>query len=159
VGEGQVFYTTRQLFTEVSRLELQGLGEADSGTLNTVDYGVNDISLLLPLWARAVEEEQLKDFVENTILLQYMKPHGCPAFLEETVKKSGKGASVHLPWNQFVGEGLIANGYRAAAADLLTRLMDKLADNYQSTAISATILTLKMAPRAANATLSMDWLP
>jgi hypothetical protein len=132
-GQGQAFYTTRQLFKDVKSIEVSGLGENDRGTLATVDYSLIDISMLLPLWSGALEGEQLKGFIEDTILLQYIKPKGCPAVSLENETGIKSWAMVHLPWNQLVGEGLVACGYRKEAADLFTRLMDASAKIFQET--------------------------
>jgi hypothetical protein len=122
--------TSRSTFLALKRVEITGVGDEDQIQVHTANYTQEDCSLLLPLWAGAMEEEQARQLVEETLPERYLKEFGitsCPpgAHVQEELPGVHTGlSSVLLPWNQLIGEGLLRYGYRVQAADLLTRLMN-----------------------------------
>ncbi len=121
-GHGRA--TTRQVFSQVTRLELTGPSERDRGRLVSPDFTLEDLSLFLPLWAGIPEAARAKHLVETHLLGRYLQAFGLPLCPPgECPAEPPELAAVALPWNAWIGEGLLAAGYRREAADLVTRLM------------------------------------
>lgn len=118
-----------KLFTEIERVEVAGLSEAFEVTVSVVDYTRQDQTLLLPLWAGLPDADRAEALVRRTLLdpARYWRPYGLPncsaadpAYAPDNRNGSG---GVWLMWNTMLGEGLVEYGYRAEAAELITRLM------------------------------------
>jgi hypothetical protein len=122
-NNGQAHYTSRNLFTAVTRLEVMLLSEGARGLLATPDYTPEDITLLLPLWAGLPGSEQAKKMVEKTLMKRYVLPFGIPICPGTEDCEAGNQVYVSLPWNQLIIEGLVDNGYIGEAANIFTRLM------------------------------------
>ena len=127
-AEGRAAATSRKLFTHLERVEVTRLEKRDQLSVSVLDFQHEDISLLLPLWAGSLEPQRARSLVSRTLLApgRFACPYGIPSFPagpEERVPE------VHLPWNSLVGEGLLAYGMRAEAADLTTRLMGAVIRN------------------------------
>ena len=117
--------TTNNVFMQLNEVDIRGLSPDDTGTLAAVDYTQEDISLLLPLWAGAADQQTAKILIEKTILPRYLKKFGLAATPQSSKEQGEKWKSdVHMPWNHLIGEALLAYGYRAQAAKLVTRLMN-----------------------------------
>lgn len=122
--------TTRNTFLAIKRIDTQGMGEEDQLRIFTADYTQEDCSLLLPLWAGAPDPEQARQLVEETLYNRYLQLFGialCPPDKRTQDALPGMHSalsSAPLLWNQLIGEGLLRYGYRAQAADLVTRLMN-----------------------------------
>lgn len=122
--------TTHNTFLAIKRIDTQGMGEEDQLNVFTADYTQEDCSLLLPLWAGAPEPEQARQLVEETLYERYLQLFGIPLCppdkrMQEMLPGMHTAlASASLPWNHLIGEGLLRYGYRAQAADLVTRLMN-----------------------------------
>ena len=119
-------------YAEVERVEVDGLTDEFEVTVSTVDYGRQDQSLLLPLWAGLPEPARAETLVRQTILdpQRYWRPYGIPccsaldpAYQPDNCEGSG---GVWLLRNTMIGEGLVEYGYRAEAAELLSRLMTSI---------------------------------
>jgi hypothetical protein len=124
-SNGQAYFTSRNCFSEVTRLEVKRMAEGGKGTLATPDYTLEDITLLLPLWAGLPGSDQAKKIVEKTLLKRYLLPFGipcCPGLVDSS--QPGNQIFVSLTWNQLILEGLVENGYIHEAADIFTRLMN-----------------------------------
>jgi hypothetical protein len=126
-NNGQAYYTSRALFSEVTRLDVKRLAEGVKGTLATPDYTQEDITLLLPLWAGLPGDVQSKKIIEKTLLKRYLLPYGmpcCPDLADES--QQGSQIYVSLPWNQLIIEGMVDNGYIQEAVEFFTRLMNAI---------------------------------
>ena len=123
---GKANATGERIYSRIERVEIQGLDIKDTITLFSVGYAGSDITLLLPLWAGIPAAERLKAFVKKTITSpkSFWQPYGLPV-RGKRANKSNESSSqeVNMEWNLLVGEGLVANGYRKEAAELVTRLM------------------------------------
>lgn len=111
-------------FSAIESVEITGLRDEDRGSLYTADYTVEDISLLLPLWAGIPSAERAHTLIEKTILPRYLQPYGlstCPASSFQSVNPE-LGCAL-LPWNDLICEGLLRYGFRDLAAECFTRLM------------------------------------
>ena len=122
---GQGRSTGHTLFTCIDRVEINGLLEDDLRWIDLPDYSLEDISLLLPLWAGIPTEDQARQMIEKKLLQEWLEPYClglCPP--AERFEDAGKTAGVLMPWNTLVGEGLLAYGYRDQAAVLIRYLME-----------------------------------
>ncbi len=123
---GGMAATSQQVYTRVGRVKVSGLNEKDKVIVRTVDLTGEDHTLLLPLWAGAPDQQRAQSLIGRTILgaNRFDRPFGIPALSvlpdpqAETV-----GMSVHFPWNQLIGEGLLAYGFRTEAVRLTAHLM------------------------------------
>jgi len=115
--------TTRGTFQRLDSLEVDGLEKQDRIRVLVMDFTCEDISLCLPLWAGIPSPERAADLVKRTILHleRFGAPFGMPCAAGAPVPEACQ--AVHLPWNALIGEGMLAYGMRAEAADLTTRLM------------------------------------
>lgn len=134
---------TQNTFLAIKRIDVLGMGDNDRIRVASADYTQEDCSLLLPLWSGALGEEHTAVLVRETLLPRYLLPYGiplCPQNLEriepdgsqtddpQTASQANPAAvNVHLPWNHLIGEGLLRQGCRAEAAELVTRLMNAVA--------------------------------
>jgi hypothetical protein len=122
--------TSQNTFLSLRRVTVEGLGEEDTLHVLCADTTQEDCSLLLPLWAGAVEEESARRMVEETVRQRYLQAFGIPVCPPDRYPQEalpglhGAPASALLPWNLLVGEGLLRYGYRDLAADLVTRLIE-----------------------------------
>ena len=118
--------TGDRLYTALEHLDLDGLGSNDEISVYKIGYQFQDITTLLPLWAGIPSPEQAQILIDRLVLNPeiYWLPFGIPA----CPYPPDEGAaplchSVHMPWNSFIGEGLLKYGYREQAANLVSRLM------------------------------------
>ncbi|PWH11697.1 MAG: hypothetical protein DDG60_16965 [Anaerolineae bacterium] len=124
--------TTEKVYTSLGKFEFEGLSRRDRVSIQTADLTMTDHTLLLPLWARIPSEQEAHALVFRTILSaeHFDHPYGIPAlprlFLHEADPVS---LGVHLPWNQLIGEGLLAYGYRREAARLTAHIMSAIIHN------------------------------
>ncbi len=124
--------TTDKIYSALHYLEFDGLGSDVSVTVKTVDLSALDISLLLPLWAGIPDLEDAQTLVYRTILdtSQFDHPFGLSALSGINNPQAEMiGNSVHLPWNQLIGEGLLRYGYRREAVRLSVHLMSSVIQN------------------------------
>jgi hypothetical protein len=121
--------SSEKLYAELERVEVAGLTDEFEVTVSVVDYTRQDQTLLLPLWAGIPEPDRAEQLVRHTLLdpTRYWRPFGIPncsaqdpAYKPDNREGSG---GVWLMWNTMLGEGLLRYGYRAEAAELITRLM------------------------------------
>ena len=126
-ANGQARATSQHTFTFLEKVVVQGLGGGDHGRLATLDTRLEDLTLLLPLWAGIAEPEQVRALIEQTLMPRYLQPFGIGMLpLDQMPPEPGGLACVHLPWNILVIEGLLHYGYQQLSADLLQRLMNGL---------------------------------
>jgi hypothetical protein len=120
---------SEKLYAELDRVEVRGLTEEFEVTLSVVDYSRQDQTLLLPLWGGLPDPGRAETLVRKTILdaNRYWRPYGIPncSALDPAYRADNREGSggVWLMWNTMIGEGLVEYGYRAEAAELVTRMM------------------------------------
>jgi hypothetical protein len=128
--------TTEKVYTALGHFSFEGLSRRDRLNLQTVDLTIADHTLLLPLWAQIPTEHEAHNLVYRTILdADYFDhPYGIPALPRLFIQDADPVSySVHLPWNQFVGEGLLAYGYRREAVRLTAHLLSAIIQNLKRT--------------------------
>lgn len=120
---------SEKLYAELERVEIQGLTDEFEVSVSVVDYSRQDQTLLLPLWGGIPDSIRAETLIRKTILdpERYWRAYGIPncsaqdpAYKADNREGSG---GVWMMWNTMIGEGLVEYGYRAAAAELITRLM------------------------------------
>jgi hypothetical protein len=104
--------------------------------VRTVDTSGEDITLFTPLWARVPHPDRARSMMKRLMEDEsgFGRPFGIPALPDspssarpgttEFNEADALAMSVHLPWNNFLGEGLLAYGFREEAARLTIRLMN-----------------------------------
>jgi hypothetical protein len=133
---GGLVATSQRLYKRVGRVKVRGVGADDTVVVRTVDLTAADHTLFLPLWAGVPETRRAKTMVNKTLLNpeRFDLPFGIPAFPGQPEAEAEMVAlSVHLPWNQMIGEGLVAYGLRAEAARLTARLMNAVVHSLKQT--------------------------
>jgi hypothetical protein len=139
---------SEKLYAELERVDVRGLSEAFEVSVAVVDFSRLDQTLLLPLWGGLPDPARAKELVHRTILdaNRYWRAYGLPncSALDPAYQPDNRNGSggVWMMWNTLLGEGLVAYGYRAEAAELVTRLM---------TAMVHTLRTEKAFREAYNA--------
>ncbi len=123
---GRGLLTGKRVYSKLECVDIQDVPPSDRVVIFTVGYREEDQSLLLPLWNGLPSEERGKRLVEATLLEpeKFWRPYGLvmypdpPARAPDSVRNA-----INLPLCVFLGEGLLAYGYRAEAAELVIRLM------------------------------------
>lgn len=124
--------TSRKVYTTVTRCEFDGLSSGDRIAIQTVDLTVADHTLLTPLWAKIPTESEAQALVFRTILdaEHFDHPYGIPALPRVLTRAADPVClSVHMIWNQLIGEGMLAYGYRRETARLVAHLMSAVVQN------------------------------
>ncbi len=139
-GAGVGVATTGGLFTDLTSLSVAGLEKRDQVIVQIMDFTYEDLTLFLPFWAGIPDATRAGDLVKRTLFAadRFGRPFGIPACANAPDPKQAArnpaapdfvGLAVHLPWNQLIGEGLLAYGLHAEAAQLTTRLMGAVIEN------------------------------
>lgn len=124
--------TTEKVFTALGNFEFDGLNRRDRVIIQSVDLTIADHTSLLPLWAGIPGPEEAHALVYKTILdaEQFDHPYGIPALPRLFIREADMHTnSVHLPWNQLIGEGLLEYGYRLEAVRLTAHVMNAVIQN------------------------------
>ncbi len=121
--------TSREVYARLDSVEITGLEPQDQVTIATLDYTLEDQTLFLPLWAGIPEERHAWSLIQRGLLDtgRFYHPFGlsaCAAVLGPQAE--AVCLSVHLPWQQLIGEGLLAYGHHGLAAQLIARLMNAI---------------------------------
>jgi hypothetical protein len=129
---GGMVATSEQVHGKIGRIQIKGLDAKDKVVVRRPDYTGEDHTLLLPLWAGTPDAKQAQLMVSRNVLNaeRFDRPFGIPACqTAPTVEADSTCASVYLPWNQLVCEGMLAYGYRQEAARLVARIMTGVIQN------------------------------
>jgi hypothetical protein len=134
-GSGLAVATSRKLYTSVTEVTATGLEKRDLLVVSVMDFSHEDITLFLPLWAGVPSPRRAQSMVNRTLFAadRFWRPFGVPACVpslsEDDSLPDPTCQAVHLPWNQLIGEGLLAYGLREEAAQLTVRLMSAVIEN------------------------------
>jgi len=124
---GGLVATSQKVFSKIGRISVKGLEDKDKIIVHTVDTASEDITLFTPLWARIPDHQRAQVLIGRSLLdaERFDRPYGIPAlaFMPDP-KADAVSMSVHLPWNQLIGEGLLAYNFRNEAARLTAHLMN-----------------------------------
>ena len=129
---GGLVATTQKLFTRVGRVKVTGLDEKDKIVIKLIDTSGEDITLALPLWAGVPEAQQANALIGRNLKIadRFDRPFGLPSLpASPDPEADDVSMSVALPWNQLIGEGLLAYGFRVEATRLTAHLMNTVIQN------------------------------
>ena len=129
---GGLVATTQKIFTRVGRISVSGLDEKDKVIVKLIDTSAEDLTLALPLWAGVPETQQAHALIGRNMMMadRFDRPFGLPSLpLSPDPEADPVAMSVALPWNQLIGEGLLAYGFRAEATRLTAHLMNAVIQN------------------------------
>ncbi|HEX6304896.1 MAG TPA: hypothetical protein VFZ76_11945 [Anaerolineales bacterium] len=118
--------TSEFTYASLEQLEIHGLEEHDSVVVQSVGLNFQDQTLLTPLWAGIASPEHAQSLVNTTVTSADVFWHAfglpaCPQSHDEALDSICQ--NVHSSWNTLIAEGLVAYGYQAEAAELLSRMM------------------------------------
>jgi hypothetical protein len=129
---GGLVATTQKLFTRVGRVTVTGLDEKDKVVVKLIDTTGEDLTLALPLWAKVPAAQQANAMIGRNMMTadRFDRPFGLPSLpVSPDPDADAVSMSVLLPWNQLIGEGLLAYGFRAEATRLTAHLMNAVIQN------------------------------
>ncbi|MBN1305177.1 MAG: hypothetical protein JXA13_12145 [Anaerolineales bacterium] len=129
---GGLAATTQQVFNKVGKVKVRGIGKQDQVVVRTIDLSIEDHTLLTPLWAGIPDLQRAQNMIGRAILdaQKFDRPFGLPACPSVPDPQAETFfSSVYLPWNQLVGEGLLAYGFRNEAARLVAHLLTGIIKN------------------------------
>ncbi len=129
---GGLVATTQKLFTRVGRVSVMGLDEKDKVVVKLIDTTGEDLTLALPLWAQIPEAQQANAMIGRNLMTadRFDRPFGLPSLVASPDPDADSvSMSVLLPWNQLIGEGLLAYGFRAETTRLTAHLMNAVIQN------------------------------
>ncbi len=129
---GGLVATTQKLFTRVGRVSVTGLDEKDKIVVRLIDTTSEDLTLALPLWAGVPEAQQANALIGRNMMTadRFDRPFGLPSLpVSPDPDADPVSMSVLLPWNQLIGEGLLAYGFRSEATRLTAHLMNAVIQN------------------------------
>lgn len=133
---GGMTATSQQVYRRVGRVRVRGLGREDRVTVRSVDLTAEDLTLLLPIWAGIPAPERVKSMLGRTLLDagRFDRPFGLPALPALPAPEAEvTGMSVHMPWNNLIGEGLLEYGCRKEAVRLTVHLMNAILESLKRT--------------------------
>lgn len=145
--------TSRNVFTTIERLEILQFHSEDTGILRTIDYTQEDISLLLPLWATIPDPPRAEKIIRHTLLERYHTACGFATL------PSPAQAGVMPIWNALLGEGLLAYGLRAQAAELCTTLLTAALPALRQTSAFRSPLCTQQMPVTSTEANALNTLP
>ncbi|HEY3474240.1 MAG TPA: hypothetical protein VGK56_06480, partial [Anaerolineales bacterium] len=126
--------TTKNVFSRLAKVLIRGLEEGDTVVISTLDFTTEDHTLFMPLWAGIPDEQHAQTMIGRALrdASRFHRPYGvpaCAAVPSTRPEAEAVSQAVHLPWNLFVGEGLLHYGYRSDAARLVAHLMTGIIQN------------------------------
>ncbi len=133
---GGLVATSQKVYKRVGRIKVKGLGPQDTVILRSVNLTGEDHTLLLPIWAGIPVRQRVQTMLSRTILEadRFGRPFGIPALPTlPSPDAEAIGMSVHLPWNNLIGEGLLQYGFRSEAALLTVHLMNAVIQSLKQT--------------------------
>jgi hypothetical protein len=124
---GGVVATTQKAWTKIGRISIKGVDKQDRVLVSIVNMASEDITLFTPLWARIPDPQRAQVMISRTLenAEYFGRPFGIPALpLVPDPEADAVAMGIHLPWNIWIGEGLLAYGFRNEAARLTAHLMN-----------------------------------
>lgn len=121
--------TAQKAARTLDTVTVDGLDESYTTEIWLADTTQEEVAGLLPLWAGMMEPERARQMVANAVLdeRRFWRTCGIPAISARESgydpEKEGNPGAVWMFANGLVGEGMLATGFRAEAADLVGRLM------------------------------------
>jgi hypothetical protein len=122
------------VYSKLAKISVRGLSDEDTVIISTLDFTTEDHTLFMPLWAGIPDEQHAQMMIGRALLDagRFYRPFGvpaCAAFPLHQPEAEAVSQAVHLPWNLFIGEGLLKYGFRSDAARLVAHLMTGIVQN------------------------------
>lgn len=128
-------FTGDYVYSRLEHIEIRNLEPGDNVQIYLVGLDHQDQSQFTPLWAGIPSHERAVKMIEESLLNpdQFWKPHGVPVCTGFPVNGETQICQAsNFIWNQIVGEGLLAYGYREKAAELVTRIMQTIIESLRA---------------------------
>jgi hypothetical protein len=132
----QGFASSERTYREVEHIEVQGLKENDRVTVYYAGLSARDVTNLLPLWAEIPTPERARKLVQKTILNPQVFWSSCGIrLLCDHPPEAGyiQYDNMSPAWNALISEGLLAYAYRSEAAEVVSRIMNTVAQSLEQT--------------------------
>jgi hypothetical protein len=129
---GGLVATSQKVYTRIGQVTVRGLDEKDRINVKIIDTTGEDITLALPVWAGVPDDQKVNALIGRNIRTadRFDRPFGLPSLtVSPDPEADPVSMSVHFPWNQMIGEGLLAYGFRAEAARLTAHMMNAVIQN------------------------------
>ncbi|MDY6872958.1 MAG: hypothetical protein SVR81_03175 [Chloroflexota bacterium] len=121
---GRTHLTTHRTYTRLHTISIRGLKPEDRFLLETADYSQPDLSLLLPIRAGAVTDDQRQQLIERIDPEDDRHHFGLPETWQGLHPlPDDLPLRVNVLWNTLIIQGLARGGERELAAALFTNLM------------------------------------
>ncbi|MEL6150818.1 MAG: hypothetical protein AAFR56_14420, partial [Chloroflexota bacterium] len=114
--------TSNTVFSQVDRVQAQGLSRVYRVSVHTVDLDVIDMNTVLPLWAGGLNDAQIASVVA-TLTDNLLRTNGAAMYIASRVPGS-RESGVWVYWNVLLCEGLLRAGQNALAVDVIKRLLN-----------------------------------
>jgi hypothetical protein len=129
---GGLVATSQKVYSRVGRVTVRGLDEKDKINIKIIDTTGEDITLALPMWAGIPDHQKAFALIGRNIMTadRFDRPYGLPSLpASPDPEAETVSMSVHFPWNQLIGEGLLMHGFRAETTRLTAHLMNAVIQN------------------------------
>lgn len=129
---GGLVATSQKIYKRIGRVSVSGLDEKDKINVKIIDTTGEDITLALPMWAQIPDPQKAFALIGRNIMTadRFDRPFGLPSLPASPDPEADLvSMSVHFPWNQLIGEGLLAHGFRAEATRLTAHMMNAVIQN------------------------------
>jgi hypothetical protein len=129
---GGLVATSQKIYSRVGRITVRGLEEKDKIIVSIIDTTGEDITLALPMWAQIPDQQKAHALIGRNLMTadRFDRPFGLPSLpVSPNPEADMVSMSVHFPWNQLIGEGLLAHGFRAEATRLTAHMMNAVIQN------------------------------
>ncbi|MCC7118645.1 MAG: hypothetical protein IT310_08985 [Anaerolineales bacterium] len=129
---GGLVATSQSVYTRIGRITVSGLEEKDKIIIRSVDTTGEDLTLALPVWAQIPDRQKVHALIGRNLLAadRFDRPFGMPSLpASPDPEAESVSMSVHFPWNQLIGEGLLAHGFRAEATRLTVHMLNAVIQN------------------------------
>ena len=124
------FVTSEKIYLQIEKIIIEGLLTDDLLSIRTTGLVEFDQTLLLPIWAKMANPDRVQQIMHHTLKEPKLfgNPYGIPTLPGSTYSEQ---AEIHIPYNVFILQGLLKYGFREEAAEIMTRLMNTLASQYE----------------------------
>jgi hypothetical protein len=119
--------TTQKVFTKIGRISIKNLDPQDRVMIRILNMESENITLFAPLWAHIPDPQRAQMMIARSLedAEYFGRPFGIPALaLFQNPEAESVAMSVQMAWNLWIGEGLLAYGFRDKATQLTVHLMN-----------------------------------
>jgi hypothetical protein len=117
--------TSQNLFRELERITIDGLGQNDQFSIETIDLSQEDITCMLPIWSGGIQMDHYETLLES-MLNPLIKDHdsGIPETWQSlNALPDSLPIYINILWNTLIIEGLVKMGAVEQAQILFSNMM------------------------------------